>query len=150
MGPLLLLVFFEVYLVKRFGGSPGKLIMGLRILKTDGMSVTCRQSILRAGPDLIFELLTCIAFASVYSRFVEAERISSAMPNLVAIGPVWYGVVSVVQNIWVWSELLVLLTNRKRRALHDFIAGTVVVIVSEPGFRRQAAVSPPLVELPKL
>lgn len=26
-----------------------------------------------------------------------------------------------------WSELLVLLFNEKRRALHDFIAGTVVV-----------------------
>jgi uncharacterized RDD family membrane protein YckC len=27
----------------------------------------------------------------------------------------------------VWGEFLVLLTNRERRALHDFIAGTVVV-----------------------
>ena len=30
-------------------------------------------------------------------------------------------------QIWIWSELIVMLTNRRRRALHDFIAGTVVI-----------------------
>lgn len=29
--------------------------------------------------------------------------------------------------IWYFLELVTMLTNRKRRALHDFIAGTVVV-----------------------
>jgi uncharacterized RDD family membrane protein YckC len=29
-------------------------------------------------------------------------------------------------GIWGWSEIIVLLTNEKRRALHDFLAGTVV------------------------
>ncbi|WP_255590049.1 hypothetical protein [Marinicella meishanensis] len=29
--------------------------------------------------------------------------------------------------VWYWSELLVMLTNERRRALHDFIAGTVVI-----------------------
>ena len=33
-------------------------------------------------------------------------------------------------QVWLWSELVVLLLNKKRRALHDFIAGTVVVKVS--------------------
>ena len=30
-------------------------------------------------------------------------------------------------QLWTWSELIVMLTNRQRRALHDFIAGTVVI-----------------------
>jgi uncharacterized RDD family membrane protein YckC len=29
---------------------------------------------------------------------------------------------------WLGSEFVVLLLNRRRRALHDFIAGTVVVV----------------------
>jgi hypothetical protein len=28
---------------------------------------------------------------------------------------------------WTFSEVLVMLTNKRRRALHDFIAGTLVV-----------------------
>jgi uncharacterized RDD family membrane protein YckC len=35
-----------------------------------------------------------------------------------------YGLVS---NAWTLSELVVLMLNRRRRALHDFIAGTVVI-----------------------
>jgi uncharacterized RDD family membrane protein YckC len=30
-------------------------------------------------------------------------------------------------NVWIFSEFVVLLTNKKRRALHDFMAGTVVI-----------------------
>jgi hypothetical protein len=32
-----------------------------------------------------------------------------------------------IPGLWFLAEVLTMLTNRKRRALHDFIAGTVVV-----------------------
>ena len=32
-------------------------------------------------------------------------------------------------NLWVFSEPIVLLTNKKRRAIHDFIAGTMVIVI---------------------
>ena len=37
-------------------------------------------------------------------------------------------------SMWVWSilEVTTMLINSKRRALHDFIAGTVVMRVSQP------------------
>ena len=41
--------------------------------------------------------------------------------------PNWYWPVYAIYTIWFWGELVVPLTNRKRRALHDFLAGTVVV-----------------------
>jgi uncharacterized RDD family membrane protein YckC len=47
--------------------------------------------------------------------------------RLIELAPPWFKPLQVVQQVWVWSEFIVLLTNRKRRALHDFIAGTVVV-----------------------
>jgi hypothetical protein len=34
---------------------------------------------------------------------------------------------TLVPGFWFFAEVLTMLTNRKRRALHDFIAGTVVV-----------------------
>jgi uncharacterized RDD family membrane protein YckC len=41
--------------------------------------------------------------------------------------PAWFTPVNVLMNIWIWSEFLVMMTNKRRRALHDFMAGTVVV-----------------------
>jgi len=31
--------------------------------------------------------------------------------------------VSIANNIWIWGEVIVLLFNEKRRAIHDFMAG---------------------------
>jgi uncharacterized RDD family membrane protein YckC len=41
--------------------------------------------------------------------------------------PRWIFLVAILMQLWTWSELIVMLTNRQRRALHDFIAGTVVI-----------------------
>ena len=30
-------------------------------------------------------------------------------------------------NIWIYSEFIILLTNKRKRAAHDFIAGTAIV-----------------------
>ena len=32
-----------------------------------------------------------------------------------------------MQNLWYMSEIAVMMLNGKRRALHDFIAGTVII-----------------------
>jgi len=39
--------WFRIYLVKKYGGSPGKLIVGIKIIKLDGSDVTWREAILR-------------------------------------------------------------------------------------------------------
>jgi uncharacterized RDD family membrane protein YckC len=46
---------------------------------------------------------------------------------LESIAPSWYQVVKITTQIWVWSEFLTMLFNQKRRAIHDFMAGTVVI-----------------------
>jgi len=43
----------------------------------------------------------------------------------------WTNVVNWFSFAWVGSELVVLLLNEKRRALHDYIAGTVVIHMKE-------------------
>ena len=50
---------------------------------------------------------------------------------LKAYTPSWHGIVDGLSFAWGASELIVLLLNRKRRALHDFIAGTVVIHTGE-------------------
>jgi uncharacterized RDD family membrane protein YckC len=47
--------------------------------------------------------------------------------RLVETAPSWYAAVNVLMQIWIWGEFVTMLFNKKRRAVHDFIAGTVVV-----------------------
>jgi uncharacterized RDD family membrane protein YckC len=51
------------------------------------------------------------------------ERIEYIVP----LYPSWYDLVTIGTNVWVWGELFVLLLNKRKRAIHDFIAGTVVI-----------------------
>lgn len=46
---------------------------------------------------------------------------------VMALAPGWYGTISILQQVWIWSEVVVVLFNKRKRALHDFIAGTVVI-----------------------
>jgi uncharacterized RDD family membrane protein YckC len=127
-------LFYSVYLVRRFGGTPGKIIVGIRIRKLDGQPVGYREAFLRYLPDFILGTLMSIAFIIPVFHMTDAEYHSLAFmertKRMVELAPSWYKPLQWIQTAWVWGELIVLLTNRKRRALHDFIAGTVVVHAS--------------------
>ncbi|MCZ7649451.1 MAG: RDD family protein [Planctomycetota bacterium] len=127
-------LFYSVYLVRRFGGTPGKLIVGIRIRKPDGEPIGYREAFLRFLPDFILGTLMSIAFIIAVFHMTDAEYKSLAFldrtKRILELVPSWYSPLHWIQTAWVWGELIVLLTNRKRRALHDFIAGTVVVHAS--------------------
>ena len=129
-------LFYNVYLVRRFGGTPGKLIMGLRIRKVSGETVGYREALLRYVPDFLFGLLMSVAvipplFQMTYAEY-HALSFMERQKHLEALAPNWYKPVQIANHVWIWSEFIVLLTNRRRRALHDFIAGTVVVYNQRP------------------
>ena len=124
-------LFWSVYLVRRFGGTPGKLCVGLRIRKVNGEPVGYREALLRDSPALLLWLLMSIATIQAAGRMTDQEYAAKDRhQRLAALRPAWAKPVDIGQSVWTWSELLVLLTNRKRRALHDFLAGTVVVFAT--------------------
>jgi uncharacterized RDD family membrane protein YckC len=131
LGTIIALVF-EVYLVKRFGGSPGKLIMGIRIAKLDGGKAGYREAVIRYS--VLFFINTLLSVALLMSLYgmsdFEYATFTSVQAHVRALdagAPAWYQPVQIAGAVWAYSEFLVLLTNKKRRALHDFMAGTVVV-----------------------
>ncbi len=124
-------LFYHVYLVRRFGGTPGKLIVGIRILSLDGEPIGCREALLRYLPQAVFGLLMSIALSFSVFQISDAEYRSldlmGQVKRTIEFAPPWYGPLQWFRTVWFWGELILLLTNRKKRALHDFIAGTVVV-----------------------
>ena len=46
---------------------------------------------------------------------------------MVMIAPFRYQIVNVLTHVWIRSEFITMLFNKKRRAIHDFMAGTIVI-----------------------
>jgi uncharacterized RDD family membrane protein YckC len=124
--------FYSVYLVRRFGGTPGKRVMKVLIRKVDGSPVGYREALWRYLPEWVLGTISSIALIVAVLHLSDAEYFAAPSfmerSELVASAqPAWSRPFTVAFNVWTWGELIVLLTNKKRRALHDFIAGTVVV-----------------------
>jgi len=127
----ILFAMYNVYFNARFGGTPGKLAVGIRITKPDGSRIDWSEAWKRSAVDLVFAII--VLFVEVWGLTqVDPGRYASLgwieRTQLVnEHAPAWYGSISVLQQIWIWSEVVVLLFNKRKRAIHDFIAGTVVI-----------------------
>ncbi len=121
-------VLFNVWFNARFGGTPGKLAVRLRITRPDGSRIGWREAWMRSSVDLVFAILFALAELWLLMQpdawpYLRPEMVDIEGSHLTA----FFQWVFILQQIWIWSELFVLLLNRRRRAIHDLIAGTVVV-----------------------
>ena len=123
--------WYRIYLVKKHGGTPGKLILGIKILKINGEDVTWKESILRHIVTFILTIfasvLTIIALSKADGEYYESLTWKTRQQYLVTLTPLLFTIYTWTLNIWTYSELFILLFNKRKRALHDFIAGTVIV-----------------------
>jgi len=128
---LIIGLWFHVYLVKTYGGTPGKLLLKIKIAKVDGGDVGYKEAMLRYSVLFSISLVMSAALIPVALEMTDTEYFSMGWQErplyMVERAPSWHNIANIAMNIWIWSEFIVMLTNKKRRALHDFIAGTVVV-----------------------
>jgi uncharacterized RDD family membrane protein YckC len=134
-------VLFHVWLVRRFGGTPGKRLLGIRIAMVDGSPVTLRAAWIRYSVLFVLSALSSLAIVLASLKMTDAVYFSlgtlDRVTQLAAMAPSWRLAVRVAMGCWVWGEFLTMLFNERRRAVHDYLAGTVVI-------------HDPVVELPTL
>lgn len=128
---IVLWLCYSVYLVKKYGGTPGKLLLGIKIVKLNKENVTWREAILRESVTLIMGVCSTIFFIYAVSiadiTYYETLSWVQKSMYLVSLSPLLFNIIDWATNIWIWGEFIVLLSNKKRRSLHDFIAGTIVI-----------------------
>lgn len=129
---------YSIYCHGRFGQTIGKRVMGIRVVRTSGERIGWREAWLRSSVELCFSSLgvigSFVALATIADSDYYGVGWMQRAQNLAAHQPSWLGWTMAATQIWVWSEVVVMLFNKRRRALHDFIAGTVVtgtVVTSE-------------------
>jgi uncharacterized RDD family membrane protein YckC len=116
---------YTVLMHAKYGQTIGKMVCKVRVVDyhTEG-KISVRQAWLREGiPALVsFFMLGWQVFAIMNGR-LSSEAVVTGEFDLDKAS--W--LVATLPSLWFLAEVLTMLTNQKRRALHDFIAGTVVV-----------------------
>jgi uncharacterized RDD family membrane protein YckC len=124
-------VGYSIYYHGRFGQTLGKLFMGIRIVNRNGEAIGWTKAWLRSSLDVLFTALSVVAQFMALAAIADHDYYNvgwmQRYQNLYALRPAWLSWTDTIIEIWSWSEVIVMLFNRERRALHDFIAGTVVI-----------------------
>lgn len=127
----LLFSIYVVYFHYRFGATLGKMAAGIQVTLPDGSRIGLKQALLRSSVDISFALLILlaqiIALLSVDPEVYFGLGFVDRAMFLIPLYPIWYSAISTLNQFWYWGEFLTLLFNKRKRALHDLIAGTVVI-----------------------
>lgn len=105
----------------RYGQTLGKMLTEVKVIhKTEARDITVSQAILRDIVPVI-GFLASIGASAVYT--VSPMTDDDAIGTFIVLA----GAYLFASLFWYVAEVITMLFNRKRRAVHDFIAGTVVV-----------------------
>ena len=123
--------FYNIYFLGRWGQTLGKKAVKIKVVSLNGSPIGYSHAFMRHFVDLFFVVLLVI---SEIIALISISQLHPAIPDSRDVGrllhaatPLWGLWAGYGQIIWVFSELIVLLFNERKRAIHDFIAGTVVI-----------------------
>lgn len=115
----------------KFGATLGKMAAGIKVTKPNGDNIGLQHAFLRSSVDLLFAAVSLYIQLLVLSQVDPAIYLNAGLmekgQHMIQFYPAWHDMLNIVATTWVLSEFVVLLFNERKRALHDFIAGTVVV-----------------------
>ena len=126
---------YEIYFHGRWGQTIGKRSQNIKVVSLDGSSITWKQAFLRSSIGLGLGVLSSISTLVALLRMTEGEFSVLSWSELAIrqseLSP-YINEILIATYAWTGSEVVALLFNRKKRALHDFIAGTVVLEGPQP------------------
>ncbi len=112
-------IAYSVVLHGFYGQTLGKMACGVKILKLDETPITMPQALVRDAPWIVLAIPGIVWGVSIAWGGGNPFR-----PGTRTFGE---SVMNGASNVWFLAEVVTMLFNAKRRALHDWIAGTVVV-----------------------
>ncbi len=105
------------------------MVTRIKVTNLDGTPIGWKAAIVRSSVDLVYSIISsvgrCLAISSL-SASVYYDLGHEGFETLNEMSPIpeW---VRWLWIAWFTSEVIVLLFNEKRRALHDYLAKTIVV-----------------------
>ena len=126
-GALVSFVVYQVFFHAHFGATVGKMILRIRVVRTDLSPIDLNAALKRSFVDAVFRLGLATVSVQVI-RSLGPVPVDSLMDFVKALqANKSYATLSNMESLWTLSEIATCLFHRQRRALHDLIAGTLVV-----------------------
>ena len=98
-----------------YGQTVGKLLLSLKVVNyPDEKDINFKQAILR-------DIVPVFLITTAILIYIVPINQNSNLKQLVLL---W---VNILYNMWYLLEIIIMFSNKKRRALHDFIAQTIVI-----------------------
>jgi uncharacterized RDD family membrane protein YckC len=121
---------YQIYCHGQFGQTVGKYAMGIRVTTLNGDKISWKQAWLRSSVELMLGVVNLFGSIQILS-VMPSDQFHSVWYDrvkfLADLKPNWLLWLDRFIDVWIWSEFVVMLFNKKRRAIHDFIAGTMVI-----------------------
>lgn len=146
--PVLMVAYFIVC-HGQFGQTLGKHLMGIKVVRLSGEPVGWPRACLRGSVDLFLCALELVGVLVALLAMPEGDSIegsdgAAALDAVDLYPPTWQSWILAASLAWLALQAIAVLSNRPRRALHDFIAGTVVVKAPRSRLGRRDIVPPAL------
>ncbi len=131
LGGFLFYRFYHIGCVALWGQTPGKMAAKIKIVKLSGASAGPLNAFLRNSVETVLVTVVLVLELIAASKVAPAQYAAADMAKkkelIEAFIPRTATYIAWANQAFVLSEFVVLFLNRKKRAIHDFIAGTVVV-----------------------
>jgi uncharacterized RDD family membrane protein YckC len=128
---ILFMLWYNVYLPQKNGGTPGKLAAGLTIIRLDGNRISWKEAGLLYIVIFAFGIFNMVMMSINLLKIDDVTFMSlgwiKRSQYLISLSPITFKIISWLSNLWVIIGYIVLFTNNRKRMIGDFIAGTVVV-----------------------
>jgi len=122
--------FYNILFVGKFGRTPGKMIMRIKIININNKPMTYRNSFYRILFQFILSLIPLLSSTFTLlsldpALFNTLDKVSkiSLIRNSDYI-PVW---LNSLFSVLILIEYLTLVFNKRLRTFHDFLGGSIVV-----------------------
>ena len=131
-------IFYYIIMHAACGQTLGKMITGVKVVRNNDLKpIGFRHALMRDIVPLLFVATSIVMLNSIDIVVAEDKDAPLQVPLLV-VG------FAIVEFLWPLLELITMLFNRRRRAIHDFIAGTVVTRYLRRPAARQPSIAPTL------
>jgi len=117
---------YSVVMHANWGQTIGKMMCKVKVLRnSDERSIDLHLSLIRDSVPIVLTTVTIIYY--LFKTISGDPVLTNMILALKGQGEPIFDLLTWIGVLWFVCEIITMLTNKKRRALHDYIAGTVVV-----------------------
>lgn len=125
---------YNIYFHAKYGATLGKMLCKIHLATVDLKPIETWRAFYRHAIDLMLAFVSLVGRVFILLYIEESFfghlgfKVSLVKLNeFEVLESYWSAFANDAAMIWILSELVIMQCNKKRRALHDYIAGTVVV-----------------------